>query len=117
MKHKHYFYFLEIQRRHMKMVRLGPESSISTNVNKFKLSSLAANHILKEHRLTSSDKYKEVLSSGADINQFLRNHFGHNYYYEMKCAEDILLFGSNIVCTTLSSCVGPRILEAKRRYK
>ncbi|XP_018569596.1 probable helicase senataxin isoform X2 [Anoplophora glabripennis] len=107
----------ETQRRHMKMIRLGPESSISTSVDKFKLSSLARNHILKEHRLTSSQKYKDALNKGIDIDHFLKNHFGHNYYYEMKCAEDILLFGSNIICTTLNSSVGPRILEGKRRLK
>ncbi|KAJ8956479.1 hypothetical protein NQ314_006716 [Rhamnusium bicolor] len=33
----------------------------------------------------------------------------------MKCAEDILLFRSNVICTTLNSCVSSRIMDPIRK--
>ncbi|CAG9821734.1 unnamed protein product [Phaedon cochleariae] len=102
-------------RKHLKLVRIGPDSSISQNVNKFKLDVLARNNIISCNGLSSLLAYKESVEKGQDSDKFLRQHLGQDYAYQMRVAEDTLLMKSNIICTTLNSCVSHRILQATRR--
>lgn len=103
------------QRAHLKIVRIGPDSSISEKVNKFKATHLAQNHLIKEYNIAEMPEYREYCEKGA-IDQLLRKKLANKYYYELKRVEDLVLFKSNVVCTTLNSCVNYKIVQASRKY-
>ncbi|KAG5873401.1 hypothetical protein JTB14_017988 [Gonioctena quinquepunctata] len=100
----------EFERKNLKLVRIGPDSSISPSVNKFKLSALAQNHIL-----TSKELMNEYLKPNrTNAEAFLREKLGQRYQYEFNTTEDLLLFRANVICTTLNSCVGFKIAQGVR---
>lgn len=97
------------------MIRIGPEASISQNVEKFKLSYFAQKEVLNQCRLQYSQEFKKWTDAGNDLNSFLKNHLKQDYYYKIRNAEERVLLGSNVICTTLNSCVGYRMLQAVQR--
>lgn len=103
----------ESQRRCLKLIRIGPEASISKNVEKFKLSYFAQKDVLVQCRLQHSPEFREWTESGRDdLDVFLKKHLKHEYYYRLRSAEEKILLGSNVICTTLNSCVGFRLRQS-----
>ncbi|XP_074032388.1 probable helicase senataxin isoform X2 [Leptinotarsa decemlineata] len=102
----------ETQKKNLKLIRIGPDSSISHKVNKFKLSFLARKNIIRNKGLTSMEDYNE---KSVDSDHFLRKYLGQKYLYEVNTAEDVLLQKANVICTTLNSCVTHRILSSVRK--
>lgn len=94
---------------------MGPEASISKKVDKFKLSYFAQKDVLAQSRLQYTEEFKNCVENGGDLNGFLKNTLKNQYYQMMKAAEEKILFGSNVICTTLKSCVGYRLLHPTRK--
>ncbi|KAJ8938347.1 hypothetical protein NQ318_000139 [Aromia moschata] len=97
----------DFQRKMVRLVRIGPDSSISKNVDRFKLSSLATNHVLKESGLTTTEEFKNILDKCLNVQQFLKKNLGHRYFYRNEMREDILLARSNVICTHVKQLCQP----------
>lgn len=105
----------ESQRRYLKLIRIGPEASINKSVDKFKLSYFAQKEVLSQDRLQYLPEFKNWIEAGKDLNEFLKYQLKHEYSFKMKNAEEKILLGCNVICTTLNSCVGYRLLNPIRK--
>lgn len=107
--------FSEVQRRCLKLIRIGPEASISKSVEKFKLTYFAQKDVLSQDRLQHTEEFKKWNIAGGELNEFLKKKLKHEYFYKIKNAEERILLGSNVICTTLNSCVSYRLLHPIRK--
>ncbi|CAH1110310.1 unnamed protein product [Psylliodes chrysocephalus] len=89
----------------VKIVRIGPDSSINELVNKFTLKFQAKKNILIDKKLNHHPDFKKVCDNLLDSEEFLKGYLGNQYAYEYRVAEDKILLGANLICTTLSSCL------------
>ncbi|CAH1964010.1 unnamed protein product [Acanthoscelides obtectus] len=103
----------EKMRSRLRIVRVGPESSINSNVEKFKLSTLVRNNMVTEYRLNQCTDYQKYVEEGR-LDEFIRLKLQNKFYYEQKRLEDVVLKRSNIICTTLQSCTHNKILNSWR---
>ncbi|VEN41132.1 unnamed protein product [Callosobruchus maculatus] len=103
----------EKKRKKVRIVRVGPESSINSNVEKFKLSTLVRNNMITDYRLNECTEYQKY-SDANKLDEFVRMKLANKYYYEQKRLEDVVLKRSNVICTTLQSCTHNKILHSWR---
>nr|CAI5855104.1 unnamed protein product [Callosobruchus analis] len=103
----------EKKRKKVRIVRVGPESSINSNVEKFKLSTLVRNNMINEFKLNECTEYMKYVQ-GNNLEEYVRMKMANKYYYEQKRLEDVVLKRSNVICTTLQSCTHNKILQSWR---
>nr|CAH7727488.1 unnamed protein product [Callosobruchus chinensis] len=103
----------EKKRKKVRIVRVGPESSINRNVEKFKLSTLIRNNMITEYRLNECTNYQKYADANK-LDEFVRLKLANKYYYEQKRLEDVVLKRSNVICSTLQSCTHSKILQSWR---
>lgn len=102
----------DCERKMIRIVRIGPETSINELVNRFTLKFQSQKTLIINKNLRK--EYGEV-ENRVDMTTFLKKKLGHQYYYEHKITEERVLLGANLICTTLSSCMSYILQQTSRR--
>ncbi|XP_030749208.1 uncharacterized protein LOC115877189 isoform X2 [Sitophilus oryzae] len=97
----------------IKLIRIGPEASLSGDGILYSLTSLAAKHVGTRNK--DHPAFIAARESRDDMMQFSKRYFGKNYGQELKICEDIVIKNSTIICTTLNSCVNGKLIDAVNR--
>ncbi|KAF7268958.1 hypothetical protein GWI33_017987 [Rhynchophorus ferrugineus] len=97
----------------IKLIRVGPESSMSSEGILYSLTSLARKHLLFKNQDVA--QFKEAKDRKENMTDFAKKYFGRNFNQELKVCEEILIKNSNIICTTLNSCVNGKLIDAVDR--
>ncbi|KAF5299873.1 hypothetical protein FQA39_LY11410 [Lamprigera yunnana] len=131
------------ENRKLKFVRLGPKHMVHSKIQDYLLYEISRRNVNKEIMQTSTlaskfslgEKHKviaelrEILKSSndpllkiklntakLDLEKACKQILGRCYNERLKKEEEKLLFGAEIICTTLSSCVGLRMEDVFRRF-
>ncbi|XP_066250848.1 probable helicase senataxin isoform X2 [Euwallacea similis] len=94
----------------IKLVRIGPETSISDDVRGYSLPKLAEKHLQVKNQ--DHPKFKVAKSKNENLVEFAKKFFGNQYINELKQCENLIIEKSNIICTTLNSCINGRLTGA-----
>lgn len=94
---------------------MGYQPSISKVGQTVTLHTLAINMLISQCRETIEYKTASI-ASDFSAEKFLRGYFGQSFANKHRNAEDIVLFKSNIIATTLNSSVTTRLTNAIKRY-
>ncbi|XP_050299365.1 uncharacterized protein LOC126738062 isoform X2 [Anthonomus grandis grandis] len=93
----------------VKLVRIGPESSISKSVIGYSLSNLTEKHLpLKNIHIP---EIKAAADNNNRVLETIKKYFGENYSQELKACETLVIKKCNIICTTLNSCINGRLID------
>ncbi|CAG9837478.1 unnamed protein product [Diabrotica balteata] len=101
-------------RRHIKLIRVGPEASMNELAKKYSLREFVKKNILTSHKL--HQKYSYVTHQ-MDVNTFFKQELGAQYDYIIRNTEETLLMGANIICTTLNSSVSYILTNRRSNVK
>ncbi|XP_057665488.1 probable helicase senataxin [Diorhabda carinulata] len=102
----------DCERKMLRIVRIGPESSINELVNRFTLNFQTQKTMIIEKNLRK--EYSKV-EKHEDMTTFLKKTLGHQFFYEHKITEERILLGANLICTTLSSCMSYILQQTSKR--
>ncbi|XP_066142155.1 probable helicase senataxin isoform X2 [Euwallacea fornicatus] len=94
----------------IKLVRIGPETSISDDVRGYSLPKLAEKHLHVKNQ--DHPQFKAAKNKNENLVGFAKNFFGDRYMNELKQCENLIIEKSNIICTTLNSCINGRLTGA-----
>ncbi|XP_050508719.1 uncharacterized protein LOC126885939 isoform X2 [Diabrotica virgifera virgifera] len=103
-------------RRHIKLIRVGPETSMSEVAKRYSLREFTRKNILSSNKNALHQKYSHVAHQ-IDVNTFLKQELGDQYDYIIRNTEETLLSNANIICTTLNSSVSYILTNRRSNVK